>query len=78
MTSPGDAPGPRGKSNSVAYGVTTLCWVPVHVNFHVCPSRVESVSPSPFEIPALKPCWSLKPNILGLSPPSARHPGWGD
>ena len=44
--SPGDAPGPRGKSNPVSCGVTALCWVPAHANSHVCPSRVECFSQS--------------------------------
>ena len=51
-------------------------WVLVFVRLCVCPPRVEPLIAPSYGLPAVKPCWSSKPNILGDSP-DARPLGWG-
>ena len=69
--SPGDHPRPAGRSYPGSYGVTALPWVlstwnlvPTLQEWSLCPVA-----------PALKTCWTSKPNALGLLLPMARSPG---
>lgn len=71
-TSPGHSLKPAGRFNLGSYGVTGLCWFPVHMKPWVHLSRVNSVSPSP----ALTPHRSSRPHALG-DPHNARSSGWG-
>lgn len=68
---------PRGKSNSVSYGVTTLCWVPVHMNFHVCPSAIESVSSQSFWNSCTQALLVLKTKYSGIFSSQCQIPRLG-
>ena len=63
---------PAGRFNLGSYGVTGLCWFPVHMKPWVHLSRVNSVSSSP----ALTHR-SSRPHALGDPPHNARSSGWG-
>ena len=76
-TSPVDPPRSSRRSSPGSYGVTSLCWVLVHVKSCVHPQEWNLCFLQSCGAPALKSCRALKPNALGAPPPNASPPGWG-
>ena len=64
---PGLVPSPVG---SLLLSPASWC-----TRFCVCPPRMESVSPALWKS-ALRSCWPLTSDSLGISNPFARSPGW--
>ena len=76
--SPGDPPRPSGRSGPDSYGVTAFALEP-SVHKTLCALSKSGVCFSQSHgAPAVKPCWSSKPNALESLPPDAGHLGWGD
>ena len=50
----------------VPFKLLPLHWGSEHVRFWVCPVRVKPDFPHLFGCLVDKPCWSLKPDALGL------------
>lgn len=51
-------------------------WVLVHTRICFCPPRVEFLFPLVLWKSCNQPCWSSKPDSLGILSPFARYPGW--
>ena len=69
---------PIGKYSPGSYGITSLCWIPVHVKPCVCPPRGKSVSPSPVELLHSNPTGLQSRRSVVFSPdvrPSYPHGG---